>query len=281
MKDDTLQGVESRLLEQARRDHEELLKNQVRMQWRMVDEIRAAAPPPGRLACEICGFAAAASAFGTLQSQCMFGGGRLLRHQCPACDTIFGPAKMLELTPQELSQEYEIHYRLYPEGDSTESEIRAFHALQPERHGLYLNYGSGAWSRSVQELRAQGWDVLAYEPHEAAARGEHVITTEAHLDSLQFHGIFSNNVLEHFRHPVDALRKMKARLRPGARMSHATPCYQYLYEYTRFHLFFFPGRSLQALAAAADLRVDAFTAEGDYMNAVLSTPAGPAPGASA
>jgi acyl dehydratase len=63
---------------------------------------------------------------------------------------------------------------------------------------------------------------------------------------------------------------MQALLKPGALMSHATPCFQYLYEYTRFHLFFFPGRSLEVLAEAADLQVRSFTVDGHYMSAVFS-----------
>ena len=278
-----LDALESRLQEngrtqleaaasQLRRDHEDLLKNQIRVQWRIIDEVRRQLPRPAELHCEICGFSGAISGFKQFDSHCIFGGGRLERHQCPNCDTIFGPAKMLDLSAPELSQEYEMHYRLYPEGDSTAAELRAFHALEPRREGVYLNYGAGAWSRSVQELRAQGWNVLAYEPHQAAARGEHLVSSEEHLLTMRFDGIFSNNVLEHFRHPAQALRMMQSLLNPSARMSHATPCFKYLYEYTRFHLFFFPGRSLQALAAAAGLQVDSFSADGDYMNAVLSPP---------
>lgn len=254
--------------EQAR--FAELVKNQIRVQWRLLDQVEALTPPPDALRCDICGFAGPTTAFQPFESQCMFGGGRLLRHQCPQCDTIFGPRKMMALKPQELAQEYEMHYRVYPEGDSTDEEIRAFHAMKPEPAGRYLNFGAGAWSRSVEVLRAHGWDVWGYEPHDAASRGEHVIKSEAHLQSLSFHGIFSNNVLEHFRDPVGELRKMRALLQPGGRMSHATPCFAYLFEFTRFHLFFFPGRSLAALAAAAGLHVDHFAADGNFMNAVLS-----------
>jgi SAM-dependent methyltransferase len=258
--------------QQAQQLGSELLKNQIRVQWRIVDEIYRAQPSRPVLTCEICGHEGSAARFKEMHSHCMFGGGRLHRHQCPQCDTIFGPAKMLALSPEELSQEYEMHYRLYPEGDSTAAEIRAFHALQPTREGRYLNYGSGGWSRSVSQLRTEGWNVLAFEPHQAAAQGEHEITSQTQLDTMRFDGIFSNNVLEHFRHPVEALDRMAQLLEPGGRMSHATPCFKYLYEFTRFHLFFFPGRSLEALAKAAGLRVNEYTEDGDFMNAVLSRP---------
>lgn len=38
-------------------------------------------------------------------------------------------------------------------------------------------------------------------------------------------------------------------------MAHSTPCYKNLYAITRFHLFFFTGRSLEEFAAALDFKV--------------------------
>lgn len=90
------------------------------------------------------------------------------------------------------------------------------------------------------------------------------------MHGRQFDGIFSNNVLEHLSQPADDLRRMKGWLKPGATMAHATPCFEYLYEYTRFHLFFFPGRSRELLADQAGLRIDNFEVDGDFMNCVFS-----------
>jgi len=59
-------------------------------------------------------------------------------------------------------------------------------------------------------------------------------------------------------------------LKPEGRMAHATPCFEYLYEYTRFHLFFFPGRSRFHLARNAGLKIDEFTQDGEFMNLILS-----------
>lgn len=51
-------------------------------------------------------------------------------------------------------------------------------------------------------------------------------------------------------------------------MAHATPCYEYLCEYTRWHLFF-PGRSRELLARLAGLRVEHFEMDEHYMNCVF------------
>ena len=63
---------------------------------------------------------------------------------------------------------------------------------------------------------------------------------------------------------------MRSLLRPGGRMSHATPCFEYRYQYTRFHLHFFAGRSRALLAQKAGLIFEEFLVDGDFMNGVLS-----------
>lgn len=245
-----------------------LLLHQITSHWRLVDHLRSQQPPAHTLSCALCGHRAPAHHFKPFDTQCRFGGGRLLRHQCPACDVIFGPAKMLELSAAELSAEYDWHYRIFTEGDSTDQEIRAFYALDPQPGGHYLNYGAGAWSRSVELLRAQGWNITAYEPTQSAQQQPGLVTRPEELASLRFDGIYSNNVLEHLRHPVDELRHLASLLKSGARMSHATPCYDYLYEYTRFHLFFYLGRSRRYLAEQAGLDICHSTEDGHYMNTV-------------
>jgi len=77
-------------------------------------------------------------------------------------------------------------------------------------------------------------------------------------------------VLEHLRHPVAALQTMANLLPANGLMSHATPCFEYRFEFTRFHLFFFLGRSRSLLARRAGLQIENYQVEGDFMNLVLS-----------
>jgi SAM-dependent methyltransferase len=252
-------------------DQADLLLHQITRHWRTVDHLNSLQPSQEIMRCALCGHGASANEFKPFESQCRFGGGRLLRHQCPACDVIFGPAKMLALNAAELSEEYDWHYRIFTEGDSTEQEIRAFYALDPKPGGHYLNYGAGAWSQSVQQLRQQGWNITAYEPTQSAQQQHGLITQPQDLAALRFDGIYSNNVLEHLRYPVQELLHLASLLRPGGRMSHATPCYEYLYEYTRFHLFFYIGRSRRYLAEKANLDICHFTQDGLYMNTVYQS----------
>lgn len=245
----------------------EILRHQISTKWEVVDFlIRATYKDEKNRLCELCGHEDLSESFAKIETHCKFGGGILVRYQCPNCDVIFGPDKMLELSSAELSQEYEWHYSVYEEGDSTDQELRAFHLLKPRKDGVYLNYGAGAWSKSVQLLRSQGWQVFAFEPHmSASTNADYVISDRAILSQMSFDGIFTNNVLEHLRYPIAEITYIRNLLKQGALMAHATPCYQYLYEYTRFHLFFFLGRSKIFLAQKCGLTVKDFISDGDFM----------------
>jgi hypothetical protein len=253
-------------------EHEkELLRHQIATKWDLIHRIEALKDTPAVLTCALCQHSGPAPTFTLFESQCIFEGGAIVRHQCPECDVIFGSAPMLALSAEELSREYELHYRVFTEGDSTEQELRAFYALDPDKSKKYVNWGSGAWSNTINVLRAEGWQVYGFEPHgSAVGGGDAILTTMEQLEHLQPNGIFSNNVLEHLRHPVAELQVMASLLPPDGLMSHATPCFEYRFEFTRFHLFFFLGRSRSFLAREAGLQIQDYQAEGDFMNLVLS-----------
>jgi len=65
---------------------------------------------------------------------------------------------------------------------------------------------------------------------------------------------------------------MASLTKAGSLMSHATPCFDYKFEFTRFHLFFFLGRSREVLAKRAGLDVVSFEEDGNFMNWVLRKP---------
>lgn len=104
----------------------ELLRDGVRQYWRTADRIAKHITEGLTLVCALCGHESQVESFEVFESRCAFGGGELIRHRCPSCGVIFGPAKMLALSDGELADEYEAHYRAYLEGDSTTDELRAF-----------------------------------------------------------------------------------------------------------------------------------------------------------
>lgn len=249
----------------------QLTRHQIFVKWSIIDNIERDAWNVGSRIrqCPLCEYKASEDNFLIFESHCRFGGGKLIRFQCPSCDLIFGADKIMKLTESELAEEYEWHYRVYSEGDSTENEIRAFQSLDPITSGIYLNYGAGQWSKSVQVLRNDGWNIYGYEPHAIPGKeSQFIVSDRDKLSGMKFDGIYSNNLLEHLRNPVDELVFMRSLLNNGAMMSHATPCFEYLYEFTRFHLFFYLGNSREIIANKAGLKLVNFIKDNEFINAV-------------
>lgn len=226
----------------------------LRTRWLFNEIVDRLTPAPTDLQCPICEFTNNLSHFKTYSSRCIFRGGQLIRHQCPNCGVIFGTQRMLALSSEELEHEYREHYACYDEGDSTDSELRAFQYLQPTPEGIYLNFGCGKWSETVSQLRNQGYNVFGFEPYASESfRDDCIIQSFEELKKLKFDGIMSNDVLEHLRYPEQTLSFLASLLKDRGCMVHATPCYRYSHEYTRFHLFFFTGHSLNIICKKANI----------------------------
>ena len=237
--------------------------------WRTLDQLYALTLPDRVLRCVVCGREAAWSRWEKLVDECMFGGGQLERYRCPACECVFGPQKYLDLDDGFVANDYRLLYSRYAESDSSEDEIRTFRSLKPEPGQLYLDWGcGGSWSPTVDRLRDEGQDVWGYEPS-ADAPGAFVVNRRGDV-SAQFKGIFSNNVIEHFRDPITQFADFHAILREGGTMAHSSPCYELAYTNTRFHTLFLLGNSPHVLAERTGFTVVASEQDGEYRNMVFA-----------
>lgn len=248
-----------------------LLRQCIKNKWEIIDYLASKNEVIYKSnECPLCNCKSSNDSFNLIETNCIFGGGKLKRYQCPECNLIYGPLKMLSMSDVELNQEYEMHYKVYEEGDSTDAEIKAFFMLGPMKSGIYLNYGAGNWSKSVNILRNDGWNIYAYEPHISAAKKEpYFISDKKELSLLKFDGIYTNNVLEHLKDPINDINVMKSLLKVGGKLSHATPCYEYLYEYTRFHLYFYLGRSKEILSQKTNMKITNYVKQDEFMCMVL------------
>ena len=232
-------------------------RNIIEAKWQITDRLSTLNYPDHLIIqCPLCSHTAKKSEYEIKTACCIFGGGKIERYVCPACDLVFGPLKMLELLPLQLQEEYKQNYTVFKETDTTIYEIDLFYHMHPEKNGIYLNYGAGGWNKTSMELRKAGYQVYDYEPFAPVQRNDWTLTTQDEVKKMQFDGIFSNDLIEHLQFPVKELSFMKTLLKKDGKMHHATGCYEYAFEYTRFHLFFFLGRSLQLLAQKSGLNVE-------------------------
>ncbi len=236
--------------------------------WAQADRLDALTLPGRRARCPICDREESRERLEMRIDHCQFGGGRLERYVCQGCGAVFGPMKFLDLPPEMVSIDYRLLYDGYAESDSTASEIRAFRSLRPDGSGPYLNWGCGRWSRSITALRAEGYDVWGYEPAAPPMEGSFVVGDKGYI-SATFAGIFSNNVIEHMLKPVEEFRYFHSILKPGALMAHASPCYEYAYSFTRFHVIFLTGDAPEVLAERSGFRVVGRDQEGEFINCVF------------
>lgn len=227
------------------------------VKWREIDNhIGDTESEEDILTCKICGFSQMRGKYETKETDCRFNGGHLIRYICPQCGVIFGPTKFLSQGQKGIDEDYWVHYLGFSEGDSSYKEMRAFHMLNPVKEGIYLNYGCGHWSKSLQNLREEGYQVYGYEPYSADMDNPYMITSKDELMKMRFDGIYSNDLLEHLINPVEDLKFMSSLLfGPESKMSHCTLCYIYKYEFTRFHTHFFTGDSVKYLTKNSGLKI--------------------------
>jgi hypothetical protein len=236
--------------------------------WHALDRAYEAILPRIELNCIVCGHRGGRSGFKIHSSRCQFGGGHLERYECPNCGAIFGPQKYLNLDEIFVTADYNLLYSRYAESDSTANEIRTFRSTSPESGRLYLNWGCGAWCKTIPQLRAQSFDVWGYEP--SADKTDGFIVKNRGEVSAKFDAIFSNNVIEHFRDPVAQFEDFKTILTADGRMAHSSPCYDYSYPFTRFHTLFLTGRSPHVLAERTGFSAREVVRDGEYINFVFA-----------
>ncbi len=220
----------------------------IEQRWKIIDSFDSIRFNNYEFQCQICSGNINTNTARQYRSECIFKGGILIRFECPHCGCIIGPLKMLTLDKDNFDLDYSQHYSIFSEGDTTEDEKFTFYQLEPQKDKCYLNYGCGSWSRTIDELRAEGFNIYGYDPYACNSNRSYIITSMDVLAGMRFDGIFSNNVLEHLTNPIETFLLFKHLLIDNnGKMIHSTPCYDYLYEYTRFHLFFYTGKSLQIL----------------------------------
>lgn len=171
-----------------------------------------------------------------ITTKCAFNGETLHRYRCPSCSAIYGNKRMLELSSFDLEKEYKDHYSAHgPEVNNTSLEISLLKALSPKPGETYINWGAGAgWNETKAWATSNSYNLINYD-----------ILNKESIKPCS--GIISNNFIEHIQDPIDEFSLMNSVLSEGDFMIHATPCWSYCVERTRFHVLFLEGTSLNVL----------------------------------
>lgn len=228
--------------DEARRDFPNMLQ-------RLLDR------PEGKYQeCGFCGFENRLSQSKRLNATCLFSGVELERIVCNNCGGIFGPVQLINCAPVELGALYKCLYRFYREGFSVPYQEKTFYLMNPSRRRTYLNFACGDWVKGCERLRSIGWDVWGFEPFQESESNT-IFTCRESLDEKLFDGVMSHNYIEHVQDPLSFFRQIRGLLKPEAVMAHSSACYDYIYEISPFHLFFYCGESVTHLAERSGFRL--------------------------
>lgn len=246
--------------------NKEKIKSEIKNRW---DDIDKKIVILKKIQCTICKNVQIYGKIKKYISNCRFYGGKLERYRCDNCGVIFGPLKMLNLTKSEIAFDYNQHYKVWSEGDTSNDEIKTFYSLSPTKNKIYLNFGSGPMSKTVNILRKNGWNVFGYDPY-SGVKSENIFSSIDSLKNIKFDGIFSNNVIEHFIDPVKSFKLMINILNNKSIMAHSTPCYKYDYHNTRFHIHFFTGNCVKYISKKLNFDYKLFENKGKYINYIFN-----------
>ena len=137
------------------------------------------------------------------------------------------------------------------------------------RKAKYISTGAAApGAKRYRSSEREGFDVWGFETN-APTSSPYIVTGRDQI-LAKFDGIFSNNVIEHFRDPQRQFKEFHNILKPGGIMAHSSPCYKYAYAFTRFHTLFLFGRSADVLAERTGFRVTQRIENGEYINLVFA-----------
>ena len=181
-----------------------------------------------------------------VNTTCRFTQKALNRYKCTNCGVIFGSLEMINMSKENLLIEHNNHYLTHEESASQEFEIKTFLSLNPNKNGIYLDWGFGRKSVVIDRLNNDGFNVYGFDLYSNII-GDKIITDIEKIKEIKFDGIFSNNLIEHLQNPIKELQFMNSILKPQAKMAHSTACYSYLYEYSLFHLYFYVDNSIEYL----------------------------------
>lgn len=203
------------------------------------------------LQCPICDHFNEISQFKVYTTEDLFWVGTLIRYQCPNCDVIFGDLRFLNLSNEEIGNDYLDLYSCYSEGDPTVSTLAVLKLSNTfDKSKTYCDWACGSWNTVVPSLKAEGYNVVGYDRY--CSPKDYILRE---IGDRKFDVIFSNNYIEHVIHPYEDLKEIISHVNQGGYLIFITQCFDYRIEYTHYHTFFFIGKSISVLCSKLNIEL--------------------------
>jgi len=195
-----------------------------------------------KLQCKLCNYSGNKSNYKVFQKDDIFHAGKLIRYKCPNCDVIFGDLRFLNMSKDEIERDYHNLYSYYKEGDTSSYIYYIFDKLQFDKNKVYLDWACGNSITTLTKLNKSGYNVYGYDKYVNNIHPKFLTKIDKKYDV-----IFSSNYIEHVINPIDDLNELINHLVPDGKLILISPCWEYCYDFTHYHTFFFLGRSVKYL----------------------------------
>jgi SAM-dependent methyltransferase len=230
-----------------------LAKERMINRWKLLDQ-----PKIDDLQCYICDYKSYISNFKIFKSQDIFNAGEIIRYQCPNCDVIFGDLRFLKLSKEQINDDYTDLYSYYKEADTTKYILEVFDRLNlfipDNKNKKILDFACGNWNSIIPIIKSKGFNyVYGYDKYVNSDLS--YMIDEKQLLNDKFDIIYSNNFIEHLIDPINDIKYLLNCLQKNGCLIFITSCFEYCYEFTHFHTFFFIGRSIDKLCKKLNIKM--------------------------
>jgi 2-polyprenyl-3-methyl-5-hydroxy-6-metoxy-1,4-benzoquinol methylase len=160
---------------------------------------------------------------------------------------------------RKINDDYIDLYSYYKEADTTKYLLEVFNRLNlfidKNKNKKILDFACGNWNSIIQIIREKGFkNIYGYDKYVNNTCSEYMLSEEQLLNN-KFDIIYSNNFIEHLIDPINNIKYLLDLLEKDGCLIFITPCFEYCYESTHFHTFFFIGRSIDKLCEKLNIKM--------------------------
>jgi len=206
---------------------------------------------PINLNCIVCDYTGLNETFLKLYADDIFQAGKIIRHKCPNCGLIFGDLRFLNLSDEEISNDYEDVYTYFTEGDNRADQLNSLNSINifQDKRLSYLDYACGI-GKMIPILKNKGYNIYGYDKY---VKQTNVLNN---IDNMKFDVIYCNNFIEHLIHPLEDIKKILNHLNDNGYLIFISDCIdEYMVEFTHFHTYYYTGNSFIILCDKLNLEI--------------------------
>jgi hypothetical protein len=174
----------------------------------------------------------------------IFEAGKLVRHQCPNCDVIFGDLRFLKMSVDEISNDYKDLYSYYEEGDTSIYILEVLNIINLGKDKIYLDYACGNKNNTLNLLNSNDYNTYGYDNYVTMNHPKFLSSLD---NNIKYDVVYSSNYIEHVINPTEDLNKLIKLLKNNGKLVLISSCWEYCYSCTHYHTFFFIGKSVKYL----------------------------------